>query len=407
LNEAAARRLGLSLIVGILAGIAATAFLASLAWATHTREMYPVLIYGLPLVGLLIGWVYHDIGRDSAPGNNLVLDEIHEPSKTLPLKMAPLILISTVLTHLFGGSAGREGTAVQMGASLADQLTRFVPKKERRFLLRAGMGAGFGAAIGAPWAGAVFGLEVLYTGRFEFEGWLENLLASFAAFGTTLVLHAPHTHYPQIHPPLFSLSGLLAAGMCGIAFGLTSRLFVWLTHLLERAEAKLIRRPPLKPFVVGFFLIAFYFLVGNRYAGLGLPVIQQALTDPVSIKDPLWKSIATILTIGSGFKGGEFIPLVFIGTTLGSALAALLVPTAQQILPAVGFAAVFGSAANTPLACTIMAVEIFDWSIAPYALIGCYIAYWVSGRKGIYRTQKENKRDWLIRAFSSPNSRRK
>jgi len=365
-------------------------FLILLEAVTQWRLLHPAVIWGLPLAGFLIGWIYLRYGKDIADGNNLILEEIHDPRKTIPFSMAPLILLGTVVTHLFGGSAGREGTAVQMGASLADQLTHFfkIEPEERKILLVAGAGAGFASAIGAPLAGVVFGMEVIHIGRLRFFAWFECLIACFVAYFTTRFLQAPHSVYPQIEIPPISPTMLFMVAGAGIIFGLSARFFVTLTHGIESLLRKGIPYPPLKPALAGILIVALYAWEGTyRYAGLGISFIQEALRTPASFQDPLWKAFFTVLTVGSGFKGGEFIPLVFIGTTLGSALG-LILPISFKLLAALGFAAVFAGAANTPLACSIMAMEIFGYELAPYALIACYASYYVSGYRGIYRAQK-------------------
>lgn len=380
----------LSALSGILAGIAAAAFLISLEWATNTRNENHFLIWLLPLAGFFIGWVYHHFGKDVAAGNNLILDEIHDPKKTVPFHMAPFILGGTIITHLFGGSAGREGTAVQMGASLSDQLTRFfsIEPEERKILLTAGAGAGFGAAIGAPWAGVIFGMEVINVGRLSLFAWFECLVASFVGYYTTVLLRAPHSVFPSIDVPEFSVRILFFVAIAGAVFGLTAKLFSMSTHFAERCLNRLISYPPLKPFIGGLLVASFFYFEGSfRYAGLGIPYIQDALVQQSGFRDPILKSVFTSLTIGSGFKGGEFIPLVFVGTTLGSALSTIL-PVSFALLGALGFAAVFGGAANTPIACTIMAMEIFGYRIGTLALVACFMSYYFSGHHGIYKSQK-------------------
>ena len=384
----------LSALCGVLAGVAASIFLILLDWATKARDQYPVIIWALPLAGFFIGWVYHHYGRDVAPGQNLILDEIHDPKKTVPMKMAPFILLGTVITHLFGGSAGREGTAVQMGASLSDQLTIVfkIEPDERKILLVAGAGAGFGAAIGAPWAGVVFGMEVINIGRLRLFAWFECLVASFVGYFTTLALGAPHSIYPQFKIPDFDFKTLGLVIFAGILFGISSKLFTILTHAIERLNSKLISYPPIKPFLAGLILVGLYYFEGSyRYAGLGIQYIQEALHVPAHFRDPALKGFFTALTVGSGFKGGEFIPLVFIGTTLGSALS-LFIPVSFQLLGAVGFAALFAGAANTPIACTLMAMEIFGYKIGPYALAASFASYYFSGHHGIYKSQKIHMR---------------
>ena len=393
-----------SVLAGLMAGAAATLFLVLLKLATDYREGHEVIIWALPAVGLFIGWTYHRWGQSVAGGNNLILDEIHDPQKTVPVRMTPFILIGTVLTHLFGGSAGREGTAVQMGASLADQLQNFftIEPEERKILLTAGAGAGFGAACGVPWAGVIFGMEVIVVGRLRPFAWMECLIASFVGYYTTRLLGAPHTHYPQFEIPEFSLALLGWVALAGICFGLAARTFSAITHLVERFNKKFVSYPPLRPFLAGLLLIGLYYLEGSyRYDGLGLQFIQDAIEEQGTFRDPALKILFTAITVGSGFKGGEFIPLVFTGTTLGSALGGVM-PVSFQLLAGLGFAAVFGAAANTPLACAVMCMEIFGISVAPYALVACYMGYYFSGHSGIYKSQKYHakKHERVLQLFS-------
>lgn len=379
-----------SLLIGILAGVASTIFLVSLKWATETREHWPLIILGLPLAGLLIGWVYHKYGVEAARGQNLILDEIHDPKKTVPLRMAPLILVSTLLTHLFGGSAGREGTVVQMGASLADQLSRYfkIENHDRKILLAAGAGAGFGAALGAPWAGWIFGMEVIQIGRLRVFAWFQCFVSSFVAYYTTVFLQAPHSVFPLVPVFEISFSNIMWVAVAGICFGGAAKVFTMLAHGIENLSARVVRVPYLRPFVGGVLLVILYYIEGSfRYDGLGIDVIQQALIAPASFLDPAYKTFFTGLTVGSGFKGGEFIPLVFIGASLGSALG-LILPVSFQLLASTGFAAVFAGASNTPIACSIMAMEVFGPKIGVYAFLACFMSYFFSGHHGLYKSQR-------------------
>lgn len=406
------RRIFLSTTIGLLAGSAAALFLLALDWATRTRQAYPVIIWALPCAGLLIGLVYHYYGREAGRGHNLILDEIHDPKMTLPVRMAPLVLGATVLTHLFGGSSGREGTAVQMGASLSDQLSRVfkIEMTERKILLVAGAGAGFGAAIGTPWAGAIFGMEVIHIGEFKLFAWVECLIASFVGYGASVLLHAPHSQFPSVTVDGFQFQTLLWVTLAGVLFGFTARFFSRLTHGIETLNAKYITYPPLRPFIAGLVLVILYFIEGTyRYAGLGIPIINEAFSSQESVatllKDPFLKMVFTSITVGSGFKGGEFVPLVFIGATLGSALSVVL-PVSVKIITAVGFAAVFAGAANAPLACSLMAIELFGISIAPYAVAGCFVSYYFSGHKGIYKSQIVHslKHERFLSFFKKPRA---
>lgn len=379
-----------SLLAGLLAGLAATLFLFLLQWATIARDRHPGLIWLLPLAGLLIGAVYHYYGKEVAAGNNLILDEIHNPKKTIPVHMAPFILFGTVITHLFGGSAGREGAVVQMGASLSDQISSVfrIGPEERKILLVAGAGAGFGAGIGAPLAGALFGMEMIHIGKFRLFAWIECLVASFTAYSVTVLFHAPHAVYPRIKNIDYEPGTLLAVLLFGLLCGMAARSFIHVTHLIERGIRGAVSYPPFKPLIGGLLLVVLYYLEGSyRYAGLGIPVIQGALSEPAEWPAPFWKGLFTAITVASGFKGGEFIPLVFIGTTMGSALSVFF-QVGTPLLAAVGFSAVFAGAANTPIACAVMAMELFGPGIGGYALAANFCSYYFSGYNGIYRPQK-------------------
>jgi H+/Cl- antiporter ClcA len=379
----------LSLLAGIMAGVAATAFLITLNWVTEVREVNHWLIWGLPFGGFLIGWLYQKYDKGPFTGTHLIIEEIHNPKNVLPVLMAPLIFITSAITHLFGGSAGREGTMVQMGSSLADQLGKIFPieNEERKILLVAGAGAGFSAAIGAPWAGVLFGMEVIYVGRLRPYAIMESLIASFSAYFVTRIAGAPHVHYEKLSSS-FDFKALFLVALTGIAFGLAARLFIFVTHLIERGLKSGVKYPPLRPALMGIVLSLFFYFEGSdRFEGLGLKYLLEAFNSVSHWTVPALKLVATSLTVGSGFKGGEFIPLIYIGTTLGSALSVLLSVPAQ-LLASVGFASVFGAASKTPMACSVMAVELFGWDVAPYAVAGCLVSYFISGRAGIYKGQR-------------------
>ena len=373
----------LSALVGFMAGISAWVFLVLLDLATQTRITHPQIIWFLPLAGLAIGLAFHYFGNEISRGNSLILEEIHDPKNKIPLKMAPMILLGTVVTHLFGGSAGREGTAVQMGASLADQLSSFfkIEPEERKILLVAGIGAGFGAALGAPWAGVIFGMEVVRIGRLKLFAWFECLMASFTGYYVTVLLNAPHSVFSKISALHYELKTFLIVILFGILCGVVAYSFSKFTHILEVFFKRFISFAPLRPVVAGVFLVVLFYLEGSySYSGLGLSTIKEAFINPTGWEVFLLKGFFTAVTVASGFKGGEFIPLVFIGATLGSALSGFFhIP--PEFLGALGFVAVFAGAANTPLTCTLLAVEVFGF-------IACFLSYYFSGNKGIYSSQK-------------------
>jgi H+/Cl- antiporter ClcA len=381
----------LGAVVGVACGVASAVFLLILDRATQWRIHHEAIVYSLPIAGLAVGAVYERWGKSIQGGNNLVIDTIHEEKGQIPLRMAPMVLVGTVLTHFFGGSAGREGTAVQMGASLADAVAhRFVVGPElRRHLIAAGVAGGFGSVFGTPIAGTIFGLEVVRLGGFDYDALVPALVASIVGDFVTRHLGVVHAAYPPA--PIVELTpavlGKLA--LIGLAMALASMAFVELTHRLKRVFAARVARLPLRMAVGGALVVALWKLFGTSdYLGLGVPMILRAFADP---KLPAYAFAAKILftsvTLASGFLGGEVTPLFFVGATLGSALArALGLPI--PLGAGVGLAAVFGASANTPLALSIMAVELLGAAIFPHVVIVCVIAYLLSGHRSIYPSQR-------------------
>jgi H+/Cl- antiporter ClcA len=388
----------IAIIAGIFAGFASAVLLVSLNYATAVRESHHWLILLLAPAGYLIALVYKHFGKRVEAGNNLILAEIHDPSDTIPLRMTPFILAGTFLTHLFGGSAGREGTAIQTGASLADQLGKpfRLDAAGRRILLMAGISAGFASVFGTPLAGAVFGLEVLAIGSVTYDAIAPCFLAAFVAdiFCQWLLklCHTGHTIYRVTGIPLsIAPSKLLAAMAAGAVFGLMAMFFARSTHGVTAFAKRYIARPELRPVAGGLIVTAAVFALGTtRYIGLGIPTIQASFTQQLPWYDFFAKSLFTSVTLGAGFKGGEVTPLFFIGATLGNTLSHIL-PLSASLLAGMGFVAVFGGAANTPIASTLMAMELFGSEIGPYAAIACVGAYLFSGTSGIYHAQRPGR----------------
>ncbi|MGM1022837.1 MAG: voltage-gated chloride channel family protein [Bacillota bacterium] len=377
--------------VGILAGTASALFLKSLDYVTDLRMNNPWLLFLLPLGGALVSFLYLRYGKNSAKGNNLILEQIHDGKETIPLRMAPLVLFGTIITHLFGGSAGREGTAVQMGGSLAEwfgKLLRVGPV-DRKILLICGISGGFGSIFGTPLAGTVFGLEVLAIGLISHEALIPAFIASFVGnIVATSFWGVTHLHYSiGVIPPL-SLMVVLKVVLASILFGLTSTLFSELTHTLKKGYTRFFKNPMVKSAVGGLMIIALVYVLGTRdYLGLGIPLIQESFTGDVSPFAFLGKLVFTSLTLGAGFQGGEVTPLFAIGATLGHALSGFLHLYAP-FLAALGFIAVFCGATNTPIACFLMGIELFGADAAIYLFIACIVSYLFSGHTGIYTSQQ-------------------
>jgi H+/Cl- antiporter ClcA len=385
------RWIALGIGVGVLAGLSSAVFLKLLEWSTRSFADHHWLLWLLPVAGLSMGCLYHYTGGRAIEGNVLILDEIHEPRTGVPRRMAPLVLISTVATNLFGGSAGREGTAIQMAASLTDSGARLLhlSRDERRTLLVAGMGAGFGAVFGVPLAGAVFGLEVQSVGRVRYEALVPSLTGALVGDLVVRGLGVHHTPTPLLGPVDLDAGLLLKIAVAGLVFGLVSAIFIEAVHLVKRVGARLTGWPPARPVIGGVVVIALTLLVGNyHYNGLSVPLAVGALAghDP-GFQVFALKLVFTAATLGFGFYGGEVTPLLVIGATLGAALGPVLgVPIA--LLAAVGYVAVLAGAANTPLACTIMAVELFGGQALEPAAVGCVVAYVFSSHRSIYASQR-------------------
>lgn len=382
--------IGLGGLIGLLSGSATAVFLISLDWATSYRENHIWIIAFLPLAGFGIGWTYYKYGENSVKGNNLLLEELYKSQEPIPLRMTPLVLFGTIFTHLFGGSAGREGTAIQMGGSLADQLTKVfsLPKTDRRLLLIAGVAGGFASVFGTPLAGAIFALEWMLHRKFQWKSLFPAFWTAFVAHWVCMYLwEVGHTAYsiPEVAPHTFS--NLLWIIPAGIAFGLSGRLFAQTTHFFSHQFAKWIAYPPLRP-VIGGLLIALFvwFSDSTTYIGLGIPRILEAFETPLPWYDWIAKTGLTGFTLGAGFKGGEVTPLFFTGATLGNALASWI-PLPLALLAGMGFVSVFSGATNTPMACTVMGMELFGYESAIFLGISCFIAYQSSGRSSIYSAQ--------------------
>ena len=376
-------------LIGIFSGSASAFFLVSLEWVTQFRESRDWILWLLPMGGLSIGLIYHYLGKEVVKGNNLLLEEYENPQKSIPLKMAPMVLIGTLITHFFGGSAGREGTAVQMGGAIADQFTGLfkLDASDRKTLIILGISAGFASVFGTPLAGALFALEILYFSKINFKSSILSFLAAYVAYFTVDFWQVKHTHYNIPVVPDITINTLAWVILAGVLFGLTSMLFSRTTHFWGRLFSKMISYAPLRPFVGGIILaVAVFFIGTTKYIGLGIPTIVDAFSTPNASYDFLLKILFTGFTLGAGFKGGEVTPLFYIGATLGSALS-LFVPLPIAFLAGLGFVAVFSGATHTPVACTIMGMELFGIESGVYIGITCLIAYFSSGSIGIYHSQ--------------------
>jgi H+/Cl- antiporter ClcA len=378
----------LILFIGILSGISSAVFLIILDKVTNYRTNNHYIVVFLPFAGIFIGYIYQKYGEEAIKGNNLIFESQKNPETKIPLIMAPLVLIATWITHLFGGSAGREGTALQMGVTLTQPFKKILKldANDNILLLILGVSGGFAAVFGTPWAGAIFALEILIFQKNNFKYFIPSILTAFVAHYTCLLMGTTHSIYPKIIPPSFNLVLLFWILVLGIIFGFTSWLFCAFSEIWFKLFSK-IEITFLRPFFGGIILaLLFYFLPLQEYEGLGISIILKSFHTSLGFETFILKILLTTFTLSIGFKGGEVTPLFFIGATLASALFVFL-PLPLSFLVALGFVAVFSAATQSPLASAVMGVELFGIEIFPYLLLVCFIAFLFSSRKRIYSKQ--------------------
>lgn len=392
--------------VAITVGLLVALFLWLLDWVTEIRWDNLWLIFLLPLAGIFITFLYRTVGKNSDAGSNLIMDEIHKPGGGVSIMMAPLILITTVITHLFGGSAGREGTAVQMGGGISSLFAQWYRLKpdDKRILLMCGMAAGFGAVFGTPVTGAIFALEVLAIGRIKYDALVPCLIASVIADVTCVACGIHHTRFSiqlmdagEFFIPFLTIDVLLLGKVIGsgVVFGLVGFFFAELTHFIKDSSNLYINKKWMIPVVGGVLVVGISYIIGTfDYLGLGVTnpddgvsIVSAFSSGGATYYSWFIKLLLTAITLGMGFRGGEVTPLFFIGATLGNAIA-MLTGSPVDLFAGLGFIAVFAAATNTPLACTLMGVELFGAENILYYAVACFTAYYFSGHTGIYGSQR-------------------
>jgi H+/Cl- antiporter ClcA len=385
--------LAIYILVGGIVGSATAFFLQTLDYVTLLRTNHIWVVYFLPIVGLAIGLLYYYYGDAANKGNNLLIETHHslengETPKPIPFKMAPMVFLSTLLTHIAGGSAGREGTAVQMGGAIADQFTGFfkLNTADRKTILIIGISSGFAAVFGTPLAGAIFALEILSVTNAKKNQLATSLFVAYIAHYSCLAWQVKHTIYSIPNIPAISMTTLAWTIIAGIIFGLTALAFTSTGRLFENVFNK-IKFEPLRPFIGGI-IIALFIVVFNstKFIGLGIPTIQDAFINNAGQFDFVIKLILTSFTLSAGFKGGEVTPLFFIGATLGNILI-WFIPLPMALLAGMGFVAIFSGATNCVYASIALGLELFGMKAGVYIGLASVVAYFTSGPNGIYSAQ--------------------
>jgi H+/Cl- antiporter ClcA len=379
-----------SILSGIIVGAVGTLFYLAMSFVTLTRMKCPWLIYLLPVGGVLIVGCYRLLHDEKDTGTNLVLSAIHSGDE-LPLRMAPLIFFSTLVTHLFGGSAGREGAALQLGGSIGNGLGRLFrfDEKDKHIMIMCGMSAAFSALFGTPLAAAIFSMEVVSVGIMYYAALVPCAISSLIAYEIAQSFGVGSEHFVIDAMPRFTASSAVLVCVLAILCALVSMLFCILLHQTEHLYKRFLKNPYLRAFAGGCFLILLTILVGDqRYNGTGMDMIEGFFSsDSAAPEAFLLKMIFTALTLGAGFKGGEIVPSFFTGAAFGC-LFGNLAGFSPDLCTAVGMTAVFCGVTNCPITSLLISFELFGFDGMPYFLLAIAFSYMLSGYYGLYSSQK-------------------
>mgnify|MGYP000954805383 CR=1 len=378
-------------VIGILVGCGVTVFLRTLSWTSGKAVQFPHYYLLLPLIILassaLVKWLAPDA---AGHGTEKVIEAIHKRMGKISIAVVPVKLVATVLTLAGGGSAGKEGPAAQIGAGLASACADLfrVGDIDRRKMVICGISAGFATVFGTPVAGAIFGVEVLVLGQMFYDVLFPSFVAGVVAYHVALHLGGsyPHDLLPAL--PVFSGWSLFEIIMLGVWCGLAALFLIEIMKLGDRTFERLRCHWSLKALLGGLLLVAIGTFVSPSYLGLGLDTLTRGFQgETLPAGSLFWKSIATSITLGSGGSGGVVTPIFFVGTSAGNLFARLFSPEYLAAYSAIGMVAVLAGAANTPIAASVMAIELFGATMAPYAALACMVSFLIAGYRSIYPSQ--------------------
>lgn len=381
----------MSLLIGVTVGAIDTIFGKILLEITTFRDNNVVkLIWFLPIAGLAIIGLYNKIGKNSIKGMSLIFDTAHGSEETIPKRLVPLTILTTWMTHLFGGSAGREGVAVQIGASISHAFSKKINiPNGRRIFIVTGMAAGFAGLFQTPIAAVLFAIEVLVAGTLEYGALFSAVIASFTASFTSHFLGLEKFSFALSERVDVNFSFILKIVIIGIIFGITGGAFAHILGFMKKYFSNKFKNPYIKIMIIGTFLSIILFLLHKgRYSGLGTNLISLSFNEgKIYYYDWILKFLLTIITLSAGYQGGEVTPLFSIGASLGIILGSIFgLPI--KFTAALGYAAVFGSATNTFLAPMFIGAEVFGYEYLPFFFVTCSLGYIFNGKQSIYSSQK-------------------
>ena len=378
------------LVVGVVVGLFATAFGLSMRFVIGFRQTHTWLIYLLPVGAVVITYVYKHILKEKDSGTNTVIAAIQSNDR-LPFRLAPLIFVATLLTHLVGGSAGREGAALQMGGSIGNGIGRALKlgSTDKKTMIMCGMSAAFSALFGTPMAAAIFSMEVISVGIMHYAALVPCVISSLVARYIAAHFGLGAEMYPIGAIPAFNIRSAIMICIFAIFCGLASIVFCTMLHKYEEFLSGKIVNPYIKAVVGGTSVLLLTLIVGNQnYNSTGSAIIMSCFTGAtIGLGTFFLKMIFTTLTLSCGYKGGEIVPTLFIGATLGAAFGQLI-GVSPALLAAVGMGALFCGVTNCPLSSLLICFELFGYEPMPYFLLAVAFSYWVSGYSGLYRAQK-------------------
>jgi H+/Cl- antiporter ClcA len=379
----------LALVIGSVAGAAGTIFSMGVSWATGFRLSHPSMLFFLPVSGLLIVWMYHSFHEEGNRGTNMVIDAISSNERVTPAT-GPLIFFSTILTHLGGGSSGREGAALQLGGSIGNSFGEWfkLDERDKKIAIMCGMSAVFSALFGTPVAAAIFSLEVVSIGVLYYAALVPCVFSSFLAVGIARAAGLEGEHFPVEMIPALDLKAVGLLVLLGILCAAVSILFCVLLHTAEHAYRKYFPDARVRILAGSFLFIALTLLSGTRdYCGSSMGLIESSIEGSVRYEAFLMKMLFTTVALGAGFKGGEIVPTLCVGAALGCAFGEIT-GFAPSLCAACGMAALFAGVTNCPITSLVIALELFGYEGMEYFSIIIAVAFALSGYYGLYASQK-------------------